>query len=158
VASEIQTEIESLLPHRDPFLFVDDIEEFEAGARIVTRWDVKADMDVFRGHYPGEPILPGVLISEFAFQSGAILLMKSGDEHWTDKPDLTPVLAGIEKARFRQIVRPGASIRAEVVLDRAMSSARYMTAKITSDAGAVARIGFVLTMTPSAKSGDGDSA
>lgn len=156
MVSEIQAEIESLLPHRDPFLFVSDIEEFEAETRVVTRWDVHAEMDFFRGHYPQEPILPGVLISEFAFQSGAILLIKSGDEKWTGSEEQTPVLVGIEKARFRKIVRPGTSIRAEVVLERAMASARYMSATITSDEGTVARIGFTLAMAPSAKASSGE--
>lgn len=146
MAFDTQREIQTLIPHRDPFLFVDEILEFEAHTRVLTTWNVRTDHDFFRGHYPDEPVLPGVLISEYAFQSGAILLKKSADEGWDDSDDAIPVLAGIEKARFRRLVRPGTTLRAEVRLDRSMANARYMSAKVESDEGLVARLKFVLAM------------
>lgn len=146
MASEVQQEIESLLPHREPFLFVEDILEFESNVRIVTSWDVREDHDFFRGHYPGQPLLPGVLISEFAFQSGALLLRKSTELGWDGDAAGTPVLATIEKARFKNMVKPGTRIQAEVVIDRGLANARYMSGKITSPDGLVARLKFVLAL------------
>ena len=75
--------IEALLPHRDPFLLVDRIAD-RGEDWIETEWHVAEDLDVFRGHYPGNPILPGVLISEHCFQSAALLL---GNEPGTRGPD-----------------------------------------------------------------------
>ena len=71
-----QEEILELLPHRDPFLLVDSISERGEGW-IETEWHVAEDMDVFRGHYPGNPVLPGVLISEHCFQSAALLIFST---------------------------------------------------------------------------------
>ena len=154
VAYSTEPEILDLIPHRDPFLFVDEIEEFEANERVVTRWEVREDHDFFRGHYPAEPVLPGVLISEYAFQSGAILLKKSADEGWDDSEDAIPVLAGIEKARFKKLVRPGTTLRAEVKLDRSMANARYLSARVSTDEGIVARLSFVLAMATEAGSSE----
>ena len=68
--------VEAAIPHRAPFLFVDRVARIDDDS-IVTEWDVNADLPAFRGHYPGNPVLPGVLISEFTFQSAAILLGES---------------------------------------------------------------------------------
>jgi 3-hydroxyacyl-[acyl-carrier-protein] dehydratase len=133
--------IEAAIPHRDPFLFVDAIVE-RSETRIVTEWTPRADAPFFRGHYPGRPIVPGVLICESAIQAGAILC--SGDRAVADGS--VPVLAKIADARFRRPVAPGETLRFEVTLDERLAAARYMTAKATCGGESVLRVQFVVTI------------
>jgi 3-hydroxyacyl-[acyl-carrier-protein] dehydratase len=143
VASELHTRaaIEALIPHRDPFLFVDRIVE-QATDRIVTEWDVAADFFAFRGHYPAFPVLPGVLISEFAFQSAACLF--SAEAKPTVDARAVPVLTKIEDARFRRIVRPGETLRAEVDVVERVGPARYCKALVTCGGETVLRVRFTV--------------
>ncbi|MFN8627258.1 MAG: 3-hydroxyacyl-ACP dehydratase FabZ [Candidatus Binatia bacterium] len=106
-------EIWSLLPHEFPFQFVDRVLEFEDGRRIVTLKNVSIDEPFFRGHFPGMPVMPGVLICEALAQAGALLAHRSRDGV---QPGNVVVLAGLDKARFRQPVVPGDQLRLEVVL------------------------------------------
>lgn len=150
MACETREEILSLLPHRDPFLFVDRIVERKEGS-ITCEWDIRADLDCLRGHYPGQPILPGVMISEFVFQSGALLVYGSEPE-LQDDPG-APVLTRIEDARFKRIVRPGATLRVNVKHEERLANARYLSAKVTTldqagDKKTVARLRFVLAIAP----------
>lgn len=133
-------EIEALLPHRDPFLFVDRIVERGDDA-ILTEWHVRPDLDCFRGHYPGQPILPGVLTSEFCLQSGALLVYASAREG-------VPVATAIRDARFRSLVRPGETLRAAVRLDERVGPARYLSARVTSGERWVAQLAFTLAVAP----------
>ena len=100
-------EIYRLIPHRPPFLFIDRILEInENGAKAGLR--VTESMPFFQGHYPGNPIMPGVLLSESVFQTGAIFLSKQviGEEILNDQ-SATPVLSRIRDARFKRMVKPG---------------------------------------------------
>jgi 3-hydroxyacyl-[acyl-carrier-protein] dehydratase len=124
------------LPHRPPFLFVDRIVE-QGPVRIVTEWDVRADLPAFAGHFPGEPVLPGVLTAEFCFQSAALLFA-------TTPGAGLPVLTRIEDARYKKVVRPGETLRAEVELVEQLSNARWCKAHVTSAGASVLRIGFVV--------------
>lgn len=126
------------LPHRPPFLFVDRILE-QAPGRILTEWEVRADLPAFAGHFPGEPVLPGVLMAEFCFQSAALLF--SG----TPGGGL-PVLTRIEDARYKKVVRPGETLRAEVTQVEQLSNARWCKAHVTSAGASVLRIGFVVAL------------
>ena len=130
--------IEALIPHRDPFLFVDRIVD-RTEDTITTEWRPSADMDVFRGHYPGAPLLPGVLISEFVFQSSALLLASVAST-----AEVVPVLTKIENARFRRMVQPEELLTAIVEQKHAIGKARYMQAKVTCEGEAVLRIEFVV--------------
>jgi len=143
VASELHTRtaIEALIPHRDPFLFVDRIVE-QMTDRIVAEWDVAADFFAFRGHYPDFPVLPGVLISEFAFQSAACLF--SSEAQPSVVPRAVPVLTKIEDARFRRIVRPGETLRAQVDVVERVGPARYCKALVTCGGESVLRIRFTV--------------
>lgn len=102
-----------LIPHRDPFLFVDEVVELDPGTTARTRWTPPADMDVFRGHFPGRPILPGVLIVEAIAQAGAIagmaLPVNAGG---------LALFAGIEKVRFRRPVLPGDTLDIRTTITR----------------------------------------
>lgn len=140
--------IENLLPHRDPFLFVDEVTgsgvDDKGIAWLETSWTVKEDMDVFRGHYPGNPILPGVLIQEHTFQSGALLIYTT-----ENREGLTggmPVLTKVEDARFRRMVKPGMTLTTKVELTETLSNARYIRAKVTGPEGLVARLNCVLAL------------
>ena len=146
MASESRTAIESAIPHRAPFLFVDRVVERGTSGdglpRIVTEWDVPPDGDWFRGHYPGHPVLPGVLISEFTFQSAAILLSARS----AGQVDAVPMLIGIENARFRRVVQPGETLRAEVSLVEELSAKHYLRALVTTGGKTVLRLRFAIAL------------
>jgi 3-hydroxyacyl-[acyl-carrier-protein] dehydratase len=134
--------IEALLPHREPFLLVDRITD-RGDDWIETEWHVAEDLDVFRGHYPGNPVLPGVLISEHCFQSAALLVGNLTGEEATPG---VPVLTRIEDARFRRMVRPGHTLRTRVQQTDRLANACWFTAQVTSEEGKVARLAFVLAL------------
>ncbi len=94
--------IESLIPHRPPFLLVDEIVELEPGKRVVGRRELRADEFWFAGHFPGRPVMPGVLTIEAIAQAGAVAVM--ADEANRGK---IPFFAGIDNVRFKRVVEPG---------------------------------------------------
>jgi 3-hydroxyacyl-[acyl-carrier-protein] dehydratase len=137
-------EIRSTLPHREPFLFVDRVVERGPG-RLATEWRVPPEADFLRGHYPGRPIVPGVLICESAFQSGALLCAQEAED--SPAPGAVPVLAKIGDARFKRMVAPGETLRCDVALDERVGEVRYMTAKVTCASELVLRVKFVVSVT-----------
>ena len=102
---------EEIIPHRPPFLFVDEVTELVPNQSARGRWTPPADMDVFRGHFPQFAVLPGVLLVESIAQLGAIAALASEGE----EGDI-PLFGGIDKARFRRAVRPGDVVDLEVEL------------------------------------------
>ncbi|MGE0708100.1 MAG: 3-hydroxyacyl-ACP dehydratase FabZ [Planctomycetota bacterium] len=115
------------IPHRDPFLWVDEIVSQDE-SRIVTRKHVPADLDVFRGHYPGSPILPGVLVCEAIFQTGAILLAARAREAVAAE-GLVPVMTRIKETRFKTMVRPGDDLEIEVEVEDALPKLFHLKGK-----------------------------
>ena len=105
------TEIQEILPHRYPFLLVDRILEMELGKRVVGVKNVTINEPFFAGHFPGHPIMPGVLILEAMAQVGGFLLMRSLNLQGAKK---VIYFTGIDRARFRRPVVPGDQIRFEV--------------------------------------------
>lgn len=106
--------IRTILPHRYPFLLVDRVLEIEPEKRIVALKNVTVNEEIFQGHFPGQPVMPGVLVIEGMAQAGGILLLH-------DRPDRAGKLllfAGIERARFRRPVVPGDQLRYEVEVQR----------------------------------------
>ncbi len=104
-------DIEGIIPHRGPFLLIDKIIEIEPGKRIKAVKYVKKNEYYFKGHFPGSPIMPGVLIVETIAQAGAVLMLMIPK----NKGKLV-LLAGIGKARFKRIVKPGDVLTVEVEL------------------------------------------
>jgi 3-hydroxyacyl-[acyl-carrier-protein] dehydratase len=94
--------IESIIPHRPPFLLVDEVLEIEAGRRVLGRYLVPADGWWFQGHFPERPVMPGVLTIEAIAQCGAVAVL--ADEANQGK---IPFFAGIDDCRFKRIVEPG---------------------------------------------------
>jgi beta-hydroxyacyl-ACP dehydratase FabZ len=108
----------SVLPHRYPFLLVDRVLEAEPGKRIVAIKNVTINEPYFNGHFPGRPVVPGVLLIEGMAQAGGLLLL--GDV--ADRASKLLLFAGIEGAKFRRPVVPGDQIRYEVEVLRLRSS------------------------------------
>jgi 3-hydroxyacyl-[acyl-carrier-protein] dehydratase len=106
-------EIRDLIPHRYPFLLVDGIEELEPGVRAVGIKNVTQNEPFFQGHFPGYPVMPGVLIIEAMAQVGAVSVMAGGDHR-----DKLALFAGIDGVRFRRQVVPGDVLRMEVEIER----------------------------------------
>ena len=95
------------IPHRYPFLLVDRIVEMTPGKKVVAIKNVSFNESFFQGHFPGAPVMPGVLIIEAMAQAGAVLVLHD----MKDRGDKLVYFAGIDKARFRRPVRPGDQIR-----------------------------------------------
>lgn len=102
-----------VLPHRDPFLFVDDVVRLEPGRSAAGTWTLHGDEFFFPGHFPGRPTLPGVLMCEAIAQVGAIAVLT--DERFAGK---LPLFGGLDSARFRRQVVPGDTLYLEVELGR----------------------------------------
>ncbi len=103
-------EIQSLIPHRYPFLLIDRVLEIEPLKRIVALKNVTMNEPFFQGHFPGAPVMPGVLIIEAMAQAGALLLFREVP----DRENKLMYFAAIEEARFRKPVTPGDQLRMEV--------------------------------------------
>ena len=138
-------EIEDLIPHRDPFLWIDEVIEIGSD-RIVARKQMNDDLDVFRGHYPHFPILPGVLQLEAAFQAGAILIAKTQQM----AAGQVPVVTRVNNTKFRNMVRPGDVLNIEVELTEMLSNAFFLTGKVPVDGKPTVRLEFACaaTVTP----------
>jgi 3-hydroxyacyl-[acyl-carrier-protein] dehydratase len=104
---------EDLLPHRPPFLFVDEILDLVPGASARGRWRLTGDEWFFQGHFPGRPTLPGVLMCEAIAQVGALAVL--ADERFAGK---LPLFGGLDKARFRRQVVPGDELTLECEMGR----------------------------------------
>lgn len=111
-------EIKEIIPHRYPMLLIDRVEELEAGKSIKAKKNVSVNEPFFQGHFPHEPVMPGVLIVEAMAQAGAVALLSM--EEFKGK---TAYFGGIDKAKFRKKVVPGDTLVLEVELTKVRSSA-----------------------------------
>jgi 3-hydroxyacyl-[acyl-carrier-protein] dehydratase len=111
--SENLDELVALLPHRPPFRFVDAVDAHEPGVSVTARYLVTGDEAFLAGHFPGNPVFPGVLQLEALAQAGAIALLS--DERYAGS---LPLFGGVEDARFRRMVLPGDEITLSVEIER----------------------------------------
>lgn len=133
-------QIYDAIPHREPFLLVDEILD-RTDARITCTKRFTGEEDFFAGHYPGFPLVPGVLLCEAAMQCGAILLSR----HLADAQGKVPVATRMGDVRFKRMVRPGETIRMEVELTEQLAHAFFLKAKVTVDGQVAVRFEFACT-------------
>jgi 3-hydroxyacyl-[acyl-carrier-protein] dehydratase len=122
-------EIMGFLPHRYPFLLIDRIVEFERGKRLVAIKNVTINEPFFQGHFPGYPIMPGVLVIEAMAQAGAVIMLNE----IADRDKKLVVFSGIDKAKFRRSVTPGDQLRIEIDVIAFRSRAGRMEGKAYVD-------------------------
>ena len=133
-------QIQSLIPHRKPMLLVDEVIE-QTEKRIVCRKTFSSEDFFLQGHFPGFPLVPGVILCECCLQSGAILLSQ-----FTPKDGSVPVATRIDGAKFKRMVRPGETIEIDVTLNEVVSTAYFMTGKVTVDGKLAARLDFACSI------------
>lgn len=115
--------VESILPHRDPFIWVSRVVSCEPGATIVAELDVVPELDLFRGHFPTHPVLPGVILMEALAQAACICILMGRDQAGT-----IGFLTGIDKAKFRRQVLPGDKVTLKATIVK--SSSRMCVAEV----------------------------
>jgi len=135
-------EVLKYLPHRYPFLLVDRIIEFEADQRIVGLKNVTINEPFFQGHFPGVPIMPGVLILEAMAQVGGFLVFKAAE----DREKKLVFFSGVENARFRRPVRPGDQILIEMKVLRIKSRIGKLHGSASVDGQLVAEAEIMFSM------------
>jgi len=130
-------EIQQAIPHRDPFLWLDEVVEL-TDTRIHARKFLSPDLPVFAGHYPNFPVFPGVLLLEAAMQAGAILLAKVA----TLAPGKVPVATRINNVKFRRMVRPGETLDIEVELTERAAHAFFLSGQVSVGGQVAVRLEF----------------
>ena len=128
------TDILKILPHRYPMLLVDRVVEIEEGTRIVGIKNVTANEQFFQGHFPGAPVMPGVLIVEAMAQCSAVLILRG----IPDRDEKLFLFGGVDKARFRRPVVPGDQLRMECEVLQRRSNTVKVKGTATVDGSVVA--------------------
>lgn len=131
----------ALLPHRPPFRFVDAVDELRPGEHVVARYLVTGAEPFLAGHFPGNPVFPGVLQLEALAQTGAIGVL--ADARYAER---LPLFGGVEDTRFRRLVRPGDELRLELTLERLSARGGWGSGRATvgGQESCRARLFFVL--------------
>jgi len=129
------------IPHRPPFLFVDRVVEVTE-TKIKTTKEISPEEPFFKGHYPGNPIMPGVLICESIFQTGAILLSKITGSI----SEGIPVLTRVNNAKFKSMVKPGDTLELEAELVEKVSQAYFLKGKASVGGKTVITVEFAVSL------------
>ena len=138
-------DIHRRIPHRPPFLFIDKILEItDSGAK--TSLSVRPDFSFFEGHYPGNPIMPGVLLCESVFQTGAIFLSDYIKNESLKDENVTPVLSRIRDARFKRMVLPGDEVEISVIMKEQMGQFYNLSGEIKNKGKTALTISFALAL------------
>jgi 3-hydroxyacyl-[acyl-carrier-protein] dehydratase len=142
--ADYSAEIYQRIPHRPPFLWVDRIIEFTEDS-ILTEKQIPEDLDVFAGHYPDHPLMPGVLLCEAIFQSGALLISKLiEDSNSADRK--IPVLTRIINAKFRKEVKPGDLTKISVKFKEQVGPAMFMKGSLKVDEKTAVQVEFACAL------------
>ena len=134
-------EIMEILPHRHPFLLIDTMEELESGVRAVAKKAVSFNEPYFAGHFPGNPVMPGVLIIEALAQTGAVAILSQPE--WKGK---TAYFAGINHAKFKQKVVPGdvLTLETEIIKVKGPIGIGKATAYVDGKTACIAELTFAI--------------
>ncbi|MEX0798789.1 MAG: 3-hydroxyacyl-ACP dehydratase FabZ family protein [Bacteriovoracaceae bacterium] len=129
------------IPQKEPFLFVDNVIERTKNS-IVTEKKVTGLEDFFKGHFPGNPIMPGVLLCEACFQSGALLMSYQGEG--IEKK--TAVVSRVQNAKFKTMVKPGDTLKIKVELKELMGNAAFMKGVVSVEEKKALVLDFAVTL------------
>ena len=132
-------QIKEIIPHREPMLFVDEVTQMKPGESIMTKLYVSPDLEVFKGHFPGNPVLPGVLTVEAMAQTADILLLSFEKYAGT-----IPYFIGIDEVKFKKKIEPGDTITMEAKISKENNEKAIVTCDaVTYNNGEVAALGKV---------------
>ncbi|WP_408096408.1 3-hydroxyacyl-ACP dehydratase FabZ family protein [Peredibacter sp. HCB2-198] len=130
------------IPQREPFLFIENVVE-QSENSITTSKKLTGEEDFFRGHFPGRPVFPGVLMCEAVFQTGALLMALKGQSAGNNK---TAVVSRIQNAKFKNMAKPGDLMLITVDFVETLANASFMKGKITANGKTVMSIEFAATL------------
>lgn len=136
-------EIKRYIPHREPFLFVDEVIDFDSEKSIKATVTFDKDAYFFKGHFPDNPVVPGVIIVEAMAQAGGVLIYKSFEESLLG---LTPALVGIDKVKFKSPTLPGNMLVMETVLVKRKLNIFKLSAKAYNDEKLVVQADITATI------------
>ena len=138
-----------MIPNQDPWLWIDDVVELTDST--ITAWkDLSPELRIFDGHYPGFPLLPGVILCEACLEASAILIASQG----VSVSGRVPVATGMNNVRFRRMVRPGDRLDIEVKLNDRVQDAFFLRGKVCVAGLVCASLDFVTTAVPPPKLDD----
>lgn len=120
-------DVKNYIPHRPPFLYVDSVREYVEGESIIGIKKFTEDEYFFKGHFPGNPIVPGVILMESLAQTGGILVNVSFREELEEKGYSNAFLMGLDNCKFRKIVQPGDEVELHVELEKKRSRILYFS-------------------------------
>lgn len=125
-------EVKKILPHRDPMLLVDEVQKLDPGKHIEATFHIDENMEIFKGHFPDNPVFPGVYQVESATQATTLMVM-SQEKY----KNMTPLFLGINKVSFKKMIRPGETIRivGDLVNEREEKAIVICKAQIYTESG-----------------------
>ena len=127
-----------LIPQKDPFLFIDKVIDCTEDTITVTK-KLKPEMDFYKGHFPGNPITPGVILCESAFQTAALLMAMQGQ---SASDSITALVSRVQSAKFKNVSRPDDEITVHVKIKEVMANAAFFSGKVSANDQTLLQIQF----------------